>query len=157
MALGNRDRGDDGAALVVAGRLSPEAEVVMAGRPGADLLDHLALGGPCLVLDVTWSDAPSGTLHTIPLEDLRPGLLPDRSLSSHGFGPGEALALARVLGREIPRGYFVGIEGHRYDIGQRLSPEVEGRLDAFEERAREAIRELERGPGCGGGQQILGS
>lgn len=142
VALGNQDRGDDGAALLVANRLHREAKVILAGRPGPGLLDLLPMEEVCVLLDVTCSGAPAGTFHRIKLKDLQPALLPDLRVSSHGFGPGEALALARTLGRPLPEGYFLGVEGERFGPEQSLSPDVEKRLPAFEEMARQVIREL---------------
>ena len=142
VALGNQDRGDDGAALLVAARFETEASLVLAGRPGPGLLDLLPPDRDCLLLDVTSSGPPPGTLHQFPLEGLNPGLLPDARVSSHGFGPGEALALARTLGRRLPAGYFIGIEGEYYELGTGLSPAVEEALPRFEEMVREALRRL---------------
>ena len=142
VALGNRDRGDDGAALLVADRLRTEASVVLAGRPGPGLLDLLLPDQDCILLDVTLSGAPPGTLHQFLLRTLNPGSLPDARVSSHGFGPGEALALAGALGRRLPHGYFIGIEGECYDLGTGLSPAVEEALPRFEEMVREALRQM---------------
>lgn len=144
MALGNPDRGDDGAAMAVAARLQGTVPVTLAGRPGAQLLDLLPEDEPCILLDVTCSGFPPGTLHRIPLKDLSPALLPDLRVSSHGFGPGEALALAEALGRKLPAGYFLGIEGERFGLGEDLSPAVSHAMDAFEEVVREVLRELHR-------------
>ncbi len=142
VALGNQDRGDDGAALLVAERFRDEASVVMAGRPGAGLLELLPPDQDCILLDVTSSGAPPGTLHQFPLDELTPAILPDARVSSHGFGPGEALALARTLGRPLPRGYFIGIEGECYELGTGLSPAVEEALPRFEEKVRQALKSM---------------
>lgn len=146
MALGNPDRGDDGAALAVAERLQEETTVILAGRPGPQLLDLLPEDDPCILLDVTWSGAPPGTLVRIPLAELTPGLLPDLRVSSHGFGPGEALALARALGRRLPPGVFLGIEGESYEMGAGPSPAVLARLPELEDRVRASICAMAREP-----------
>ena len=142
VALGNPDRGDDGAAMAVATLLQDEVPVILAGRPGPALLDLLPEDEVCILMDVTWSGAPPGTLHRIPLHELTPSLLPDLRVSSHGFGPGEALALARALGRKLPTGCFVGIEGERYGLGEELSPAVREGLMAMEGKVREVMGEL---------------
>ncbi|MFC1574606.1 hydrogenase maturation protease [Gemmatimonadota bacterium] len=147
VALGNPDRGDDGAALIVAARFQTEAPVVLAGRPGPGLLDLLPPDRDCLLLDVTSSGAPPGTLRQIPLDILSPASLPDARISSHGFGPGEAFALARALGRQLPHGHFIGIEGECYEVGARLSPAVEEALPRFEEMIRAVLSRFgEAGP-----------
>ncbi|MGD2124021.1 MAG: hydrogenase maturation protease [Gemmatimonadota bacterium] len=139
IALGNRDRGDDGAALLVAERFTADALVIPAGRPGADLMDLLPPEEPCILLDVTLSGSPPGTIHEMTLESLDPHLLPDLRISSHGFGPGEALALAKALGRPLPEGMFLGIEGESFELGAGLSPPVSHALPHFEERVRRAL------------------
>lgn len=138
VAMGNPDRGDDGAALAVAARFRDREgiRVILAGRPGPDLLDLLPTRERCLLLDVTWSRSPPGTIHRIPLAHLDPHSLPDARLSSHGFGPGEVLALARALERPLPPGLFLGIEGRSYDVGQELSPEVQKALPRLEREVR---------------------
>ena len=134
------DRGDDGAALLVAGRFRDVVSVIMAGRPGAGLLELLPPDQGCILLDVTSSGAPAGTLHRFALDELNPATLPDAHVSSHGFGPSEALDLGRTLGRPLPQGYFIGIEGGCYDLGSGLSPAVEEALPRFEGLVREALR-----------------
>ena len=142
VALGNPDRGDDGAAMLVASRFQGRVPVVLAGRPGAGLLDLMAPSGWCLLLDVTCSGSPAGTLHEIPLEELTPGTLPDARVSSHGFGPGEALALGRALGRKLPRGLFLGIEGVNFRQGGEMSQEVLNNLAGMEAMVARAISTL---------------
>lgn len=142
VALGNPDRGDDGAALLVASRFvdDPRALTVLAGRPGVDLLDLLPARDRCLLMDVTWSGSPPGTIHRIPLEELDPAVLPDLRVSSHGFGPGEALSLARAMGKPLPHGLFLGIEGRSYDAGDGLSSEVRETLPKLEQEVRRFLR-----------------
>jgi hydrogenase maturation protease len=111
-------------------------EVVLAGPPGPDLLEILRPDRPCILMDVTWSRAPPGTIHKIPLLDLMPGILPDLRVSSHGFGPGEALSLARALGRSIPPGVFLGIEGESFEVGRFLSPPVEAGVERLVREVR---------------------
>ncbi len=145
VALGNPDRGDDGAALRVAANLHDEAPVYLAGRPGVGLLHLLPPNDLVLLLDVTVSGAPPGTLHLLRLETLSPQLLPDRRVSSHGFGAAEALALARALGLPFARGFFLGIEGASFDIGSSFSPQVEAVLPLAEAKARSALHQLRTG------------
>ena len=142
VALGNPDRGDDAAALEVASRFRDQASVILAGRPGAGLLDLLPPEDTCLLLDVTWSGSPPGTLHRIPLADLAAAPLPDTRISSHGFGPGEALELARSLGRPLPNGLFLGIEGESYDLGMGISSAVRGALPRLEAAVRDFLASL---------------
>ncbi len=145
VALGNPDRGDDGAVLRVAARFQGEAPVVLAGRPGASLLDLLSPERDTILLDVVRSGSTPGTLHRIPLSELDPDLLPDLRVSSHGFGPGEAIALARALGRPLPGGVFLGIEGEHFEPGRDLSPAVRQALPRLEEAVREMLAAMREG------------
>jgi hydrogenase maturation protease len=123
---------------------APPPRVVAAGRPGAGLLDLLPEDGPCLLMDVVCSGAPPGTVHRIPLRELNPAVLPDLRTSSHGFGPGEALALGRALGRRIPEGYFLGIEGASFGPGEPLSAAVERGVAELLGAALETVEALAR-------------
>ena len=55
IALGNPDRGDDAAALIVAERFRTEASVVAAGRPGPGLFDFFFPDQRQILLDVVVS------------------------------------------------------------------------------------------------------
>jgi hydrogenase maturation protease len=142
VVLGNRDRGDDAAALLAADDLGGEARVFLVGRPGLALIDYLPPEEHCILLDVTISGSPPGTIHEVSIGRLNPEVLPDLRVSSHGYGPGEALALARALGRRLPTGAFLGIEGEAFEQGTGLSPAVESALPTFRGRIRRSLRRL---------------
>ena len=144
VALGNPDRGDDGAAMSLAKRMQGEVPVFLAGRAGVNLLDLLPPHDPCILLDVVVSGAPPGTLHRFPLEVLPSAALAGSPPAAHGFGAGEALSLLRCLGRSLPPGIFLGIEGGSFGMGEGLSPLLEERLQALEGALREAVAALGR-------------
>ncbi len=153
IALGGDLRGDDEAALHVARQLGAQfgraaIELVLAGRPGPGLVDLLDTDAPVLLLDVVRSGASAGTLLERRIEDLPQISLTGEPLSSHGFGPAEALALARALGRELPRGVFLGIEGERFELGGGLSPGVAERMVDFLAAARAAVMRLQEQEQC---------
>ncbi|MFO7562360.1 MAG: hydrogenase maturation protease [Enhygromyxa sp.] len=156
IALGSPHGGDDEAALAVARALAnanaepdPEVELILAGRPGAGLVDLLDTAAPIVLLDVVRSAASAGTIVELPLHELHERALAADQVSSHGFGPAEALRLAAALGRPLPRGCFLGIEGQSFDLGAAPSPAVRARLPEFERRARAAIAKLaEEGTTC---------
>lgn len=151
LAFGNRNRGDDGAAICVAEGLGSDEVLILEGRPGTELLDFFPSETPCILLDVVVSGSPPGTIHEIPLGSFSPDLLPDLRVSSHGFGPGEALALLRALGRPLPPGFFLGIEGGSFQAGQGFSKAVEEALPSLEARVRRSLEILtghpQEGPG----------
>ena len=145
IVLGNASASDDGAALAAA-RTLEELDVVEAGRPGPDLVDLLGPATPIVLVDVTCSNAPPGHIHVLNLQELMDATAPVVPLSSHGFGPAQALRLARALGRPLPRGTFVGIEGQRFSPGFELSEPVHANLDALCCAIRQAVERLQQEP-----------
>lgn len=141
VALGNETASDDGAALIAASRITG-AEVVAAGRPGPGLLDLVAHPVPTVLVDVTCTGAAPGRVIVIPLDALTEAATAEPQVSSHGFGPAETLRLGRALGRPLPPGVFVGIEGRRFEPGTELSPEVRASLDAVVAAIDDAVRKL---------------
>lgn len=152
IVLGNDTAGDDAAALEAARRVDAqvvsrkgdeeEIELVLAGRPGAGLLDLLPANVPTVLVDVTRSGAAPGTIFDLDLDELTGAITGERHFSSHGFGPGEALRLGKALGRPLPRGRFVGIEGIRFDTGATLSPAVAGAMESLVTAVIRAARAL---------------
>jgi hydrogenase maturation protease len=74
--------------------------------------------GQFLRAEVTGPDAPT----------------PSRAVSSHGIGPGDAVELARALGRLPRRLVLYGIQGKSFSPGLALSPEVEVSVDRLVDR-----------------------
>ncbi len=145
IALGNSMAGDDGAALAAVARLGEdEAGIVRAGRPGVGLIDLLDGDRPTVLVDVTRSGAPAGSVLRLPLREVPDAVRADPQTSSHGFGPAEALRLARVLGRRMPPGEFVGIEGERYGPGGELSLAVAAAMEVFVVEVRAALGRVGR-------------
>lgn len=171
IALGSPHGGDDEAALRIAAALLDEGpgpgdptpgdgrdrrgvadvrdvcDVIIAGRPGPGLVDLLDDPRPAVLIDVVRSGAPPGTVHELALAGLADAALGGGPLSSHGFGPAEALRLAAALGRPPPRGAFVGVEGATFGVGAPLSPAVAAAMEAFLAATRAAIARLADEPG----------
>jgi hydrogenase maturation protease len=145
VVLGNEAAGDDGAAIV-AGRIAVaggDLDVVFAGRPGVDLLDLLDTGVPVLLVDVVRTGARPGTIVELPLPAILDRAVASTPASSHGFGPTEVLALARSLGRALPRGIFLGVEGARFHAGAPLTDEVAAAVPALAAAIRRVAAALE--------------
>jgi hydrogenase maturation protease len=144
IALGNEAAGDDGAALAAARAAAEggEIDVVFAGRPGVDLLDLLETAAPVVLVDVVRSGGPPGALVEVPLDALLDRAVCSSSTSSHGFGPAEALALARSLGRAPPRGVLLGVEGARFEAGAPFSEGVANSIPALSAAIRRVALEL---------------
>lgn len=144
IALGSRTACDDEAGLLAAEQLETRAEVVLAGRPGPGLIDLLEAGRPTVLVDVVAAAglAP-GALLEVPLQDLTDATLTGRPVSSHGLGPSEALRLARTLGRALPRGTFVGIQGENLRPGRGMSQAVTEALPRLVSTVDAAITRLQ--------------
>ena len=80
IGLGSEMARDDGAALEAARRLSSDVdvEVLLAGRPGAGLLDLFDARRPTVLLDVVRTGAPPGSC---PTSVYRPGMPPRQWLN----------------------------------------------------------------------------
>ncbi len=145
IACGSEDLGDDAAGLLAVRdarsmlEVLPGVEVIEAGL-GLRILDLLDGVDAALVVDAVRS--PGGERHPgelVRIEAGPDGLTADigSSLSSHGFGVGEAVGLAAALGR-IPRVVFLGVEAAGAEAGQPLSAAVSA---AFPDLVRGIVAE----------------
>ena len=142
IGLGNAYRGDDAVGLVVAERcrrrLPADVRVVESEQEPSRLLDAWEGAGAVFVVDAVVSGAPAGAVHRY---DATTTALPAgvfRS-STHAFGVGDAVELARALGR-IPRSVIVyGVEGADFGAGAPLSPAVAAAVDAVVSRLEEEL------------------
>lgn len=128
IGIGNPDRGDDAAGLVVAralrDRLPDGVEVLEHDGEATRLLERMADAEAVFLIDAAVSGAPAGTIRRFDAHD---GPLPQALFgmpSSHGFGLAEAVELARALGRLPPCCIVHAIEGGTFETGADLSPEV---------------------------------
>lgn len=134
--------GDDAAgpavieALVAAGLPAGVAATTCA-RPGLDLPEALSGAQAAVLVDAMRSGRSPGSVARVPRDQL--GRL--RSLSSHGLGVAEGLALAEALGRCPPRIEVVGIEGDRHE-GDELSPAVRRGVARAASMVREMLCDL---------------
>lgn len=125
IGVGNRDRGDDAAGLLVADRVSDAGLgglVTVMGVEG-DLSDLALRWSPhhsVVIVDAAVTGAPPGTVHrwtNLPGPEERP-------LSSHGVSLADALELGRMLGRTARSIEIIGIEGRVFDLFCPPSSEV---------------------------------
>ena len=146
VAVGNALRGDDAVGIAVAerlrGRVPEDVDVVECEQEPSRLLDAWGGAELALVVDACASGGPPGAVHRFDVSD-EP--LPGRMFrsSTHAFGVGDAIELARALERLPVRVVVYGVEGGQFTAGAALSPEVES---AAERVADEVVREL-RGNG----------
>jgi hydrogenase maturation protease len=141
IGVGNLSRGDDGLGILAARRLArsapPGVVVREASGEGTGLLAMWEGEERVVLLDAVRTGSPPGTV--VRVDAVRERVPPDWCrCSSHLFGVGEAIELARVTGR-LPGSLVVyGIEGERFGFGEPLSPAVEAALAELEQRVRDA-------------------
>jgi len=146
IGVGNDLRHDDAAGLEVARCVRARAGAAGVGVREQEgetlgLLEQWGGTGAVVLVDAIRSGAPAGAIRRIDLSDAPLPADLSSSSSTHAVGIGEAIELARVLGR-LPRTVVLyGIEGARFDAGAGLSPEVSSAIDALAEAVLgEAIR-----------------
>ncbi len=148
IVLGNETAGDDGAAIIAAKQLTFETrdkpELIFAGRPGVGLLDLLEGDQAVILLDVICGGGKPGQITQLPLNKLTEQLQPTTQTSSHGFGPTEVLSLGKVLGKKLPNGYFVGIEGEQFEPGKGLSPAIQRQIPTYVDTIQAITHSLNR-------------
>ncbi len=142
VGVGNPYRSDDGAGLAVAERLretAPEIEVVTCEQEPLRLLDAWNGADLAIVVDAVSSGAPSGTVHRF---DATSEPVPSTVFrgSTHALGVGDAIELARTLGRLPDRVLVFGIEGERFTAGEQLSPAVAAAVEPLASELGEEAR-----------------
>jgi hydrogenase maturation protease len=132
IGVGNAYRGDDAVGLAVAERarsaVAGDVVVLECEQEPTRLVDAWAGADVAIVVDACAGlDAP-GTVHRY---DAGEGPLPARVFrsSTHAFGVGDAVELARALGRLPGRLVVYGVEGSDFAAGADLSPAVATAVD----------------------------
>ena len=125
IGVGNDFAGDDAAGRLVARGLAGArgVDVTECHGAAADLVTLMEGRERVVIVDACRSGAAAGTLHRL---DANTGDLPGwlRSVSSHGIGVAEGVALARLLGSLPARVEIWAIEGATYAVGDPVSPDV---------------------------------
>jgi len=157
IGLGNELRADDGAGIAVArrlrrGPLPDEVEVREEHGEPIGLLDRWEGRDAVLIVDTMRSGAPPGTIRRLDVTD---GPLPraaQETGSTHAIALGEAIELARALGRLPPRVVVHAVEGRLFEIGREPSAEVQAIIPALaaavlrDARALAALRPASAAP-----------
>jgi len=143
LGVGNEYRGDDAVGLAVVraleGRVAAGVALLEVEQEPTRLLDAWAGADVALVVDAAASGAPPGTVHRFDASDDPVPARVFRS-STHAFGVGDAVELARTLGR-LPRRIVVfGIEGADFGAGAPLSDAVAAAVDAVAAGIEEEVR-----------------
>jgi hydrogenase maturation protease len=132
IGVGNPYRGDDAAGLAAAARLEAlvpgGVAVLPCEQEPTRIIDAWRGSAGAVVVDAVASGAEPGTLHRI---DASREPVPARVFrsSTHAFGVGEAIELARALGRLPERLVVYGVEGATFSAGVGLTPAVDEAVD----------------------------
>jgi hydrogenase maturation protease len=132
VGVGNSYRDDDGVGLAVAERLHGIArgrvEVVTCEQEASRVIDAIEGCDAAVLVDASSSGSAPGTIHRF---DASAEPVPARSFrsSTHAFGVGEAIELARALGKLPATVVVYGIEGERFAAGEGLSPAVSAAVE----------------------------
>lgn len=137
LGIGNAWQGDDAAGLVVGERLRervPDGVDVrlLEGEP-VSLVEAWDGADDVFVVDAVRSGSPAGMVHRL---DASSGPLPATlsAASTHTLGVGEAIELARALGRLPARLVVYGIEAESIAAGAELTAAVAAAVDETVER-----------------------
>ena len=108
------------------------------------LLEQWEGAAAAVLVDAIHSGAPAGTIHRVDASaEPIPASLASSS-STHAVGVGEAVELARALGR-LPRQTVVyGVEGGSFEVGDELTPAVAAAVERVAEAVREEVVECMR-------------
>lgn len=131
VGVGNRSRGDDGVGPEVAARVAaldlPGVTVLVCEEPLA-LVEQVSGYDEVVVVDAVQSGGDVGRVR-VWLVGAGPLPRPGHTIGSHGLGVGDAVELARALGRLPDRLTLVGVEADTFLLGAPLSAEVRDHLD----------------------------
>jgi len=130
IGVGNQDRGDDAAGLLIARQLRlralPHVSVVEETGEGAALMDvwQTAKASIVFLIDAVSSGREPGFIYRL---DASARQIPASFFhySTHAFSVAEAVEMARVLGELPPHLVIYGIEGKQFAIGGTCSPAVD--------------------------------
>jgi hydrogenase maturation protease len=142
IGVGNAWRGDDGAGLIAVRRLREKASssvrVVEHDGEGTSLMELWKKTDDVMIIDAM---APRGAPGAIRRFDAIKGPFSRDGFrhSTHVFGVGEGIELARTLGL-LPESLIVyGIEGVDFKMGKSLSSEVEKQINEWIVRLSQEI------------------
>lgn len=142
IGIGNPDRGDDGVGYAVARRIGDlaGAEISCVSGEPTEIIDLFEGRDSVWLVDACKTGAPAGTLFRV---DLSIGPLPEAAgsdASTHGFGVGMAVELARSLGVLPTCCILHAVEAGQYDHGAGLSPEVAAVVNVLADRIAREVR-----------------
>lgn len=142
VCLGNEHRGDDAVGLLVADQLKeePAIDVVAHRGDGLALIELWCDRQRVILVDAITIDRAPGSLLYFDVSnqaiDLELG-----GASTHAFGPGGAIELARTLGQLPERVEIVAVAARHFAIGASPTEAVTAAVPMAAQRVRELLRE----------------
>jgi hydrogenase maturation protease len=125
IGVGNRDRGDDAVGPLVVDALRDRwgFRAIAVDGDLSDLALRWPLDDHVVIVDAAVTGAPPGTIHVV--DGCGDAVVSDDvTWSTHGIGLGDAIALARVLGRLPAALTVIGVEAAQFDHLARPTPAV---------------------------------
>jgi hydrogenase maturation protease len=150
IGIGNADRGDDAVGLLTArlltARLPQGIAVIEHDGEATGLLAHLEGAETAYLIDAAVSGAPAGTVQRF---DCSASPLPVGGLvmSTHGFGPAEAIELARALGQLPAECVVFAIEAAGVEAGAALSSVVRAAAEDVAQKIADELASVSTRPG----------
>lgn len=142
IGVGNAYRGDDGAGLAVVerlrGRVPEGVDVVACEEEPTRLMDAWEGAESVVVVDAVASGREPGSLHRFDA-GTEPVLARAFRSSTHAFGVGEAIELARALGTLPAHVLVYGIEGAAFAAREGLSAPVEAAVGLLADAVLEEL------------------
>ena len=144
IGVGNEYRSDDAAGILIARRVRELSldgvSVTEKSGEGTELMESWKNADDVILIDAVASGARPGTIHRF---DARARPIPTSHFrcSTHAFGVGGAIELARTMNL-LPTSLTVfGIEGKAFDPGTELSPDLEKAVGQAVELVVDQIRD----------------
>lgn len=154
IGVGNEFRRDDGVGWAVIARLRkrtgapplpPDTVLATCDGDPARLIGLWEDAGLAVVVDAAHAHPGSpGRVHRLELDGER--LAGSTATSSHGLGLGEAVELARALGRLPERLVVYAVEGADDSLGTGLSPAVAAAVAPLVDTVRDEIARYHAAP-----------
>ncbi len=148
IGVGNAYRRDDGVGLAVVdsirGRVPAGVAVVPCEDEPSRLIDAWSNAASAVVVDAVSAGAEPGTLHRFDAseEAIPAGVF---RASTHAFGVGEAIELARALGKLPARMLVYGVEGGEFTAGEGLTAPVAAAVETVADAVLGELAELAQG------------
>lgn len=148
IGIGNDFRSDDSIGLHVIRTLKekklPETMMVESSGDGAELIELFSTARMAILIDAVSSGRKPGTIYQFEAHK-KPVPAQLSFQSTHAFGVGEAIELARVLEQLPPILLVYAIEGANFSTGLELTPKVEEAAYKVAEQVRNKVQDTLKG------------